>query len=548
MLKVILVSYLSVCVCCAFGQTPGKVSANLQWWFKANAGVNTQVDSSQVDSWVNNGRFTVRTTFRNPISVAGYPQYRVSAINYNPVIRFSSKNLSVFQTTPSNRANMNPMAGSSTVIAVFKSTQATGSFSNVFYYTPNIISTETGVSKRDFALGFVQGSVAVKCDTIDNWAFHTNKQYNGVIPQIAIATKSRQSANRTPAPVHLFMNGAIDQNQAKVNTSYLLNSSDYFFSSVYYGLSIGALTNQQTTLITPSTQFNGDIAELIVYDRVLNSSEINLVNSYLAIKYGITLDQASGNNYLSSDNKLIWHSTGFTAYNKNIAGIGQDDSSGLYQPQSQSVNPGSLLVVSEPNSLDNMDFLMWSENGLPLIKDTLDIPQGLRSRTKKAWQIQKTGEVGTVRLTIDISGLQSAITPENIRLLIDDNGIFKTGIQTILTPSSVKNNIVTFENVAFDNINAKFFSIAELYVKSSIIVYQLISPNNDGLNDGLMVENIEEYPDNELSIYNHEGNLIYNKKSFQNGEWDCGKVIDGNYYYLLNIDGQKLSGHLVIKR
>ncbi|MBC7747857.1 MAG: gliding motility-associated C-terminal domain-containing protein, partial [Methylotenera sp.] len=81
-----------------------------------------------------------------------------------------------------------------------------------------------------------------------------------------------------------------------------------------------------------------------------------------------------------------------------------------------------------------------------------------------------------------------------------------------------------------------------------LIVYQLITPNNDGFNDNLVIENIEQYPVNDLSVFNTEGNLVYRKSNYQNGAWDCSKVIDGNYYYVLNIDGEKLSGHLVVKR
>ncbi len=43
--------------------------------------------------------------------------------------------------------------------------------------------------------------------------------------------------------------------------------------------------------ITGAEGINGTMSEVIVYDRKLTGSEANMVESYLALKYGITLDQ-----------------------------------------------------------------------------------------------------------------------------------------------------------------------------------------------------------------------------------------------------------------
>ena len=293
MLKSILFIYLFILTNIAFGQSPGKVASNLQWWFKANVGTSTVQDGGQIDSWVNNGGFVVSKTYRNALSTAGYPKFIASGINFNPVIYFSADNPAIFQTSPSNRSYMGPMAGNSSVFAVFLSNQKEGSIAgNVFYYTPNIISTETGVSQRDYSLGFVEGKVAVKCDTIDDWVVNTNKLYVNAGPQIAAAVRSIQTNVNRPADVQLLMNGRNEQNTNSVNTSYLLNSSNYVLASAYYGLSIGALTSQGQTSINTYTTFDGDIAELIVYDRVLTGLELMHVNSYLAIKYGIKIGRA----------------------------------------------------------------------------------------------------------------------------------------------------------------------------------------------------------------------------------------------------------------
>ncbi len=58
-----------------------------------------------------------------------------------------------------------------------------------------------------------------------------------------------------------------------------------------------------------------------------------------------------------------------------------------------------------------------------------------------------------------------------------------------------------------------------------IKVPQLFSPNADGKNDYFVIEGLENFPNNHISIYNRWGNLIYEKENYQNnwnGSWTIG--------------------------
>src|SRR5690606_26564241 len=92
---------------------------------------------------------------------------------------------------------------------------------------------------------------------------------------------------------------------------------------------------------------NARVAEVITYkSRQVDTDltqERNRIQSYLAIKYGITLGtNGTSQDYVDSDGTVIWDTnTGTPAedvFNYDIAGIGRDDASGLYQKQSRSVN------------------------------------------------------------------------------------------------------------------------------------------------------------------------------------------------------------------
>ncbi len=60
--------------------------------------------------------------------------------------------------------------------------------------------------------------------------------------------------------------------------------------------------------------------------------------------------------------------------------------------------------------------------------------------------------------------------------------------------------------------------------EDGIQVHQGVSPNGDGVNDFLMIDNISQYPDNKLSIMNRNGQMIYEAQGYDNSS----KVFDGH--------------------
>ncbi len=60
--------------------------------------------------------------------------------------------------------------------------------------------------------------------------------------------------------------------------------------------------------------------------------------------------------------------------------------------------------------------------------------------------------------------------------------------------------------------------------EDGILVHQGISPNGDGVNDFLQIENINQCPDNKLTIMNRNGQMIYEAKGYDNST----KVFDGH--------------------
>lgn len=82
---------------------------------------------------------------------------------------------------------------------------------------------------------------------------------------------------------------------------------------------------------------------------------------------------------------------------------------------------------------------------------------------------------------------------------------------------------------------------------------KLLTPNGDEQNDFWVIENLEYFPDNEVTVWNRWGQVVFSEKNYQNN-WDGkaqGKELpEGAYYFLVNIAGGEIknAGSLNIVR
>ena len=97
--------------------------------------------------------------------------------------------------------------------------------------------------------------------------------------------------------------------------------------------------------------FNGKVGEIITFQSVLTATEQQKVYSYLAVKWGFTLDQTTPYDYLSANGTVIFNATSYAGYKNRITGIGRDDCSDLQQKQCKSVETGALVTVSNGTTL-----------------------------------------------------------------------------------------------------------------------------------------------------------------------------------------------------
>ncbi|TDE48571.1 gliding motility-associated C-terminal domain-containing protein [Flavobacterium sp. GT3P67] len=70
----------------------------------------------------------------------------------------------------------------------------------------------------------------------------------------------------------------------------------------------------------------------------------------------------------------------------------------------------------------------------------------------------------------------------------------------------------------------------------------LITPNGDGINDFWIVKNMQQYPNNELYIFDRDGREVFTMNGYDNswnGMSNGNPLPEGTYYYILSIDSGK---------
>jgi len=92
----------------------------------------------------------------------------------------------------------------------------------------------------------------------------------------------------------------------------------------------------------------------------------------------------------------------------------------------------------------------------------------------------------------------------------------------------VKNDICPKDTSNVVSINVPAKSIGK--------VVNLFTPNGDGINDTFFIKGLNNYDDNEVSIYNIYGNQVFNQKAYKNdwkGTYNGSDLPDGTYYYVV---------------
>ena len=414
MRKLQLLSLLFYFVVQTYAQSPGGVSTGLNMWLKANAGTNTVNHNEDILSWEDQSGERTNLAQRT----SGIQLYRNNtgqSLNYNPCIWFNGLGGLTFGDdyiyTTAGNGGISLFSIVKPDVTVLKPLQWIYGFGHYadngygFVYSNNNYRIQTPIPAS--TPGF-------------NHTFGVNSSLLNYNIQFGVGKNFNRNGN-------LLYN---DNATPIALTATQLNQSPTAAGSAG-PVSIGRQSKSGLFTDNNTRAYQGRIGEVIHYSSVLTANQIMRVNSYLAIKYGVTLST----NYLSSTSTLIFQT--LAPYNNNIIGIGRDDNSALLQKQSKTELDSTRIYLSTLSPLNSTNtgvfssdaqFVIIGDNNQSLssLASMSDVPFGIGSRIDRVWKIQNTNFTGSFSVDIVLNNIANLgmIDPNDLRLLVDNDGVF----------------------------------------------------------------------------------------------------------------------------
>jgi len=411
---------------------PGGVKTNVQLWLKANDGAGT-ADGQALSLWADQAKdndATVNVPGQEPI----YRDNPDANVNYNPVVDFNNNFGSYpidYTYTDTNRQFLKGPGGFYTddmyvVLQPNRPASSSSGFFDIFCGDADNTVQATDASGVGFGaysvrfenevLSFCHGTTPNGNPPVNERGYGVAETYTTSIFDNVGIINARHNADVPATAYELLYN-----NESVVNTEVGLPQFGTIDNSNYW---IGRSEGYKSSL-------DGRVVEIITFSSRNNENpDRNRIQTYLAIKYGITLgDNGVSQDYVASNNEVIWDVSANAGYNFDIAGIGRDDESDLIQKQSKSAGDTSIVSMSLENTeltnnlntntfaTDN-EFLIWGNDGNNTNSSPTSISVNLGPAIittvtdvmNRKWKINETtgNDIRTVEVSLfetDLAGL-----------------------------------------------------------------------------------------------------------------------------------------------
>ncbi len=257
---------LAACFLCLplAAQTPP--AEGLALWLKPDAGVTADA-SGAVSLWADQTSNGNNAGQRAEGSADELPHWIANAVNGKPVVRFDGVD-DVLEIV--NSPSLQPLSGDWTVFFVAKRlTASQGGFPQIIGSRPWVAGLDKG-----WAVSFTTGGL-IGSHLADGSSGHD-------VPTVLSATALSQSTfqvwqveeNRAAGTTKFYLSGAPDRTLQTAMPAGPVDQTD----SIYLGREIGGANNRRA---------NMDLAEVLIYNRVLQKADRDSVTGYLSDKYGL---------------------------------------------------------------------------------------------------------------------------------------------------------------------------------------------------------------------------------------------------------------------
>lgn len=489
---------------------PGSKRENLKLWLRSSEGV-AATSGSRSTLWEDAARDNDAKT--DNTNAPFYYDTEAENINHNPVLEFSEADNTRLRGKGGffsqdywlvfRQEGIIDGAQDADFEAIVSGRAASRQFSEdaTGFWTGNISQRFQG---EDNMMSHMIGSTPTTVDasTRNSYGRAYASSSDSYTDEVIIVNVKRNSAGTLS---EIYKNGIrIDNTDAYANNSGIVTDilpyDDFLNSEFVIGTSRAQLN--RTDLITG---FNGKLTEFISFSNPNSTLGRRKIQSYLAIKNGVTLHSDNSvtairegdTDYIDSAGSVIWSNSLNTSYTYDIAGIGLDTDANLNQKQSTSSNSGAIVtmglsdvyntnnenITSNPNAIADKNFLMWGNNNAsfaasaPIMVDMSANIAGLTSEVdfiaiQRNWKVVETGSIGPIKISVPEVSLSATITPPgNFLMFISDTPSFSPSSEYRVMTASGPNLETTYDFVGTKYIT---FGYAPEYIYERSITFDSV--------------------------------------------------------------------------
>jgi hypothetical protein len=426
-----------------FGNAPGGVATSLSYWYRADKNATNTGATTDVTGWTDmwNGT-TVAQMGTNAL-----PKYAVgtsSYFNFNPGINFTAINQTIGNNSVQTIFNAN-----NDLFMVTKEGMTSAGSPNPHFFSIGMDNTTATIDNWDYLGVWPSGQV-------ERRVYNGGTNFPAVNPGYSTSIPSIMYYNFLNQPYSRGLNGAA--NGATYNSPGAM------------GIPLGGHIFGDSRFSSNNSDnggFIGNIGETIIYGNGnLTTTERRKVDSYLAIKYGITLGQVATDHYLDTDGSIVWNGASNSTYNNNIFGVSRDDIEVFEQKVTKSVNTGTILTVATINDFVNPNqaatrigfandktyFLLGDNNVTAIAPVAITVGGSAGQRIQRAWLSQRKNTPDALYFEADLSAYGASFAaPNNVLMLVADDAAFTTNVKSV-TGTFTNGKWVFSNNFNTDNV------------------------------------------------------------------------------------------------
>ncbi len=438
-----------------FGAKPGGIE-DAQLWLRADYGVST----SPVSKWED---YSANGWDAEQSDTTYQPSWLENVANFNPALYFTDHFLDVAYHQELNGADL-------TVFTVVLADGSSGDYRSPwttrddYPQRGHILYRLKSSNKYDYWNGKGDKWARLNTNITPTWNYE-------------ILTTRSNDANG--------LGTSIDKKVYILGLEKASIDSQDFAPNTVRSFRVGKGATEKTNGMYP---WHGFIAETIVFNAVLDDTQRNRVESYLAIKYGITLDQSTGGlEYRNCAGEVIWDASANSGYGNDIAGVALDtgaECSDLDQRVSRSINSDAVVTMAtssdfasanpdnRPQLQSDHSFIIWSNSDGDTHFSTIGAPAHTKILGRK-WKVQTSGSPGSLMIEVDVDDSDFDIDDFNGSLYFVKGADLSTATPQKMTQDSSNPNLWYIENIDFDN--GDLFSFVEHFAYISGYVYEDIN-------------------------------------------------------------------------